>query len=161
MKLLLCCSLVAWFAASNCAEPERSLAIRRIGESGDKSQLPAVHAALDDENLEVRESAARVLIAMGDASSVPHLREALSDREGIVRSHAAEALLRIGGVSELPAAARLIETDPDPTARAATVRVVGELDDPAVIPILERALDDDSPIVRTEASTALKRHTDR
>ena len=173
MRLLLYTSLLISFAASGC-EPDqlreravapdwqvRSHAIRRIGELRDPTLLPVVHAALADERLEVRESAARVLIAMGDSSSLPYLRKALSDRAGIVRSHAAEALIAIGGTSELPAARHLIENDDDPTARAATVRVLGELDDPAVVPILKRALDDQSPIVRGEAAAALKRRGDR
>lgn len=133
----------------------RSHAIRAIGEVRDRTLLPEVHAALRDDRLEVRESAGRIMAWMGDSSSRGPLRAALSDREGIVRSHAAAALIAIGGVDELDAVREIVENDADPTARAATARILGELRDPAVLPVLVGALDDESAMVRGEAADAI------
>ncbi len=133
----------------------RSTAIRAIGDVRDPQLLPVVHGALDDERLEVRESAGRILAWMGDASSREPLHRALGDREGIVRSHAAAALARIGGIDEIPALASLVQNDPDPTARASTVRVLGEIHAPAAVTVLIAALHDESAMVRGEAADAL------
>lgn len=133
----------------------RSQAIRAIGEVRDADLLPVVHEALRDERLEVRESAGRVLVSLGNASSRAPLRNALSDPDGIVRSHSAEALLRIGGIEELGRIAELLENDTDPTARATIARALGSMRDPAVVPVLIGALDDENPMVRGEAAEAI------
>lgn len=132
----------------------RSHAIRVIGELRDTTLLPVVHAALADERLEVRESASRVLGTLGDATSRAPLREALRDDAGIVRSHAAAGLLRIGGAGELAAVAQLVEDDPDPSVRAVTVMALSASRLPEAIPLLLRALGDDSAVVRGEAVDA-------
>jgi HEAT repeat protein len=133
----------------------RSQAVRTAGEVAGRELLPDIQAALRDERLEVRESAARVLIDLGDATSREPLQQALRDPAGIVRTHAAAALLRILGAEALDIVAPIATQDDDPTARAATVRAIGELHHAAAVPVLTRSLGDSSAMVRGEAADAL------
>lgn len=133
----------------------RSNAVRVIGEVRDQELLPEVHALLGDQQMEVRESASRVLTLIGDSSSRAPLRKALSDAAAPVRSHAAEALIMLGGVEDLPALGQLLEKDVEPSVRAIVAMSLGSVHDPAVVPVLVAALDDESAIVRGEAAGAI------
>lgn len=68
----------------------------------DAAAVPALMAALKDEDDLVRREAAAVLKQIGDASAVPALIETLKDEDVAIRQAAAEALGRIGGPSAVP-----------------------------------------------------------
>ena len=133
----------------------RSNAVRTIGEVRDPELLPQVHTLLADPRMEVRESAGRVLTMMADSSSRAPLRKALSDSSAPVRTRAAEALITLRGVEDLPLLEPLLEKDPDSNVRAIVAMSLGGFGDPAVVPLLIGALDDESAVVRGEAVGAL------
>jgi HEAT repeat protein len=133
----------------------RSNAVRTIGQVRDQDLLPEVHALLADPQMEVRESAGRVLTLMANSSSREALHKALSDPSGAVRARAAEALITLAEVKDLPLLAPLLEKDEDTDVRALLAMSLGGFRDPAVVPLLVGALDDESAIVRGEAVGAL------
>jgi len=133
----------------------RTHTLGAIGDVGDRSLLPEVHAALEDENLEVREAASRLLQQVGNASSRRPLRLALKDKEPIVRSNAAEALVLLAEDGDFAVLEAVLESDPDAGVRARTAAALGQVSGSAARRLLLMAVRDPSPTVRIEAVESL------
>lgn len=101
--------------------------------------------ALTDVSSEVRQAAALALAAHPAESAAPILIRALSDEDTMVQTLAANALCRTGKtvvpilIGGFPAAS--------PSVKIHMMRILAELRDPRAIPVMMKAMDDDSAIL--------------
>ncbi len=88
-------------ATSHPMKLVRKNAARVLGTMGDRSAVPALIAALKDQDFGVRAEAARSLGLLTDESAVSALSEAAgNDTDALVRRNAREALERIKAYQE-------------------------------------------------------------
>ncbi len=108
-----------------------------------------------DSDLEVRAVAVYALGARGEESAITALVNCLGDSSTFLARTAADALTRIGqpAVSALMAALK----HPDAQTRGLAARALAHLKDPASIPALFNALEDDSAFVQYWADEGLDR----
>ena len=100
---------------------------------------------LTDISIEVRQAAALALAAHPTEKAGPALVRALNDEDALVQTLASNALSAIGK----PAIPILLEAFPQasPSAKVHMMRVLAEVRDPRAIPIMMKAMDDDSAIL--------------
>ncbi|HNR99327.1 MAG TPA: DUF1080 domain-containing protein [Planctomycetota bacterium] len=112
------------FAAKLPALPPASRAalIAVLAGRGDQAALPAVLAALDDADQDVRVAAITALATLGDASAVPPLLAAAA-RGGATGEAAARTLARLPGDDVSRALVRTLQDKPDTAATAADILV--------------------------------------
>lgn len=116
----------------------RAQATLSLGKIGNPEDVPALQAAVRDEEWPVRAQAANALEMIGDVSTIPALQELTVDREWWVRLNASRALANIGPEGERALARVLEGADRYARDRAVatleergvTRRVVGELAQP-------------------------------
>ncbi len=101
--------------------------------------------AMNDVSSEVRQAAALALAAHPVEEAAPVLVRAMNDDDAMVQMLAANALSGIGK-SVVP---MLIDEFPQasPSVKIHMIRVLSELRDPRAIPVMMKALDDDSAIL--------------
>ena len=133
--------------------PEQARAVQAV-----ERQLVAMIQALDDEDAEIRKTAASALGEFQDERALAALVRALSDRDAEVRRWAAWALGEIGRPH--PDAVRglvgVLERDAVAEVRRWGAWALGEIDDPMPASALARALlNDNSAEVRRWAAWAL------
>ena len=132
---------------------ELDAAIEKLGEIGEPA-IPALMKAGQDKNLQVRRSAAQVLIQMGPPA-IPALAKALKNSDADVRSNAAEALGRIGAEAKtaLPQLVPLLK-DSNADVRSSAASALGSLGPEAktVLPQLVSLLKDSTPGVRSSVA---------
>lgn len=116
---------------------------------------PDLIRALADSDLEVRAVAVYALGTRGDKSAVTALVNYLADPSSFLARTAADALIRIGR----PAVSALIDAlkHPDAQTRGLAARALAHIKDPAAIPALFNALEDDSAFVQYWADEGLDR----
>jgi len=140
------------------AGPEaRAGAVELLGELDDLDALPVLRRALADSSGQVRVRAAQALGRRRDMASVPALCAALQYAPDL-RGAAVYALGEIGDGSALDALAALLVGPgriADAAGRQLTLRALGQLKDPAAIPILAVAVRDTEPAVRETAADVL------
>jgi HEAT repeat protein len=114
------------------------------------AQAPELEAdgfieALNDVSSEVRQAAALALAAHPTEKAVPALVRALNDDDAMVQTLASNALSVIGK----PAIPTLLDAFPQasPSAKVHLMRVLAEVRDPRAIPVMMKAMDDDSAIL--------------
>ncbi len=114
------------------------------------AQMPAIHAncfvaALEDGSSEVRQAAALALAAHPAQEAVPALVHALSDADSMVQTLSANALTAIGKA----AVPQLLEAFPraSPSGKIHLMRALADLRDPRAIPLMMKAMDEDSAIL--------------
>ncbi len=112
-------------------------------------------AALEDEDVSVRQCAALAITQHGDARAVPGLVRLLSDPDSLLARLAANALVAIG----TPAVPPLLELlrDGKPLARFEAVRALALIGDPRAIPALMAVLEEDSTLMEYWADEGLRR----
>jgi HEAT repeat protein len=115
-----------------------------LGMGKDKSAIPALLDALNDQYFTVRASAALALGNIGDAQVIPSLLPLLKDKEGEVRSAACVAIARFRDPSTFDDVTNVLLDDPLIEVRQFAVRALGETKHPAAIPFLMEALRDSS-----------------
>ena len=137
-------------------ERELDAAIEKLGEIGEPA-IPALMAALQDKNLQVRRSAAEVLKQIG-RPAIPALAKALKNSDANVRSSAASALGRIGAEAQtaLPQLVPLLK-DSDAKVRSSAASALGSRSGEAktALPQLVPLLKDSDANVRHSAASAL------
>jgi len=135
---------------------ELDAAIEKLGEIGEPA-IPALMKAGQDKNLQVRRSAAQVLIQMGPPA-IPALAKALKNSDADVRSNAAEALGRIGAEAKtaLPQLVPLLK-DSHADVRSNAAEALGRIGAEAktALPQLVPLLKDSHANVRSNAAEAL------
>ena len=140
-------------AVHNPGPGERRLELLQPpGDSGDP--LARLVAALDDENLVVRRTAARLLAEQGEAAA-PALAATQEDEDMLVRRTGLVALCRLGGGNALAAVATAL-TDSSAMVRLVAVQYLESLHprSDAVAALLDRACTDSNDKVRTIAARA-------
>ncbi|HUH97130.1 MAG TPA: HEAT repeat domain-containing protein, partial [Anaerolineales bacterium] len=102
-------------------------------------------AALTDASAEVRQAAALALAAHPVEEAAPQLARALGDEDAMVQTLAANALSRIGK-SAVPT---LLEAfgHCSPAAKIHVMRTLAEIRDPRAIPLMMKAMDEDSALL--------------
>ena len=129
----------------------RWMAAVALGDIGDPEAIPALMAALDDEDTYVRSRAALALGEIGEAA-LAGLIAALRDGNDRVRWGAALALGEIGGSSAVEALVGAL-SDPDEGVRQRVAGALGDIGEPAV-PSLIEALRSDEEVRRQGAIAA-------
>jgi hypothetical protein len=119
------------------------------------SAVPALAAALQDENLVVRRTAVRLLVELGEPAR-PALADALTNTDVLVRRTAVSCLCDPPTADALPHLKTALQ-DPDPLLRLAAVNLVVQVEPKTqeVTALLEQARQDESAAVRDIASRAL------
>lgn len=160
----------------------RYVAAWALGDIGDAAAVPALLAALNDENSEVRRYATRALIKL-NRLAVPPLLEYLAEAEGegaagAIRAvgdiadkraldalllqaegeHRAEAFLALGKLRDPKAESALIAglADPDSQVRMNAAMALGPLGGPASAEALSKTLEDDVHVVREWSARSLE-----
>jgi HEAT repeat protein len=115
-----------------------------FGISKDKSAVPALLDALNDQYFTVRASAALALGNIGDAQVIPSLLPLLKDKDGEVRSAACVAIAKFRDPSTFDDITNVLLDDPLIEVRQSAAIALGETKHPAAIPFLMEALRDSS-----------------
>ncbi|MDB5357793.1 MAG: lyase domain protein repeat-containing protein [Phycisphaerales bacterium] len=116
------------FSSSNMQSDDpvrRAKAAAKLGASRDPAAVPALAAALNDVDVQVRRAAAAALGEIGGAEAIAALVAALWDRRSFVQYEATAALTKIG----LPAAAYVMSglTSPDQGVRDTAAMLVRQI----------------------------------
>lgn len=119
------------------------------------SPLEWLIAALNDQAAEVREAAALALSAHPAKEAAPALVRALSDEDAMVGTLAANALIAIGQ----PAVPILLDSfaDAPQRGRIHALRALAEIGDHRAIPLMMKAMGEDSAILHYWANEGLER----
>lgn len=153
--LAVALSATAVCAADGQASPaERRAAVLKLADQGEAA-VPALAAALQDENLVVRRTAVRMLVEVG-APAREALAAALSNSDALVRRAALSGLSDPLTPEALPHLARSIG-DPDPVMRLTAVNMLVQLTPRTeeITGLLEQARKDEFGAVRDVAARAL------
>ena len=119
-------------------------AVRTLAQMSEVDENSFIEA-LNDVSSEVRQAAALALAAHPAEEAAPALVRALNDEDAMVQTLAANALCTIGK----PVVPIIMEEFPQasPSVRIHMKRVLAEVRDPRAIPIMMKAMDDDSAIL--------------
>jgi HEAT repeat protein len=137
----------------------RRIAAKKLGDLGDQVNVPALlPVLLNDVDPAVRQSSAESLEVLGGEEAVEGLLAALKDPIKGVRLAAARGIRALAPGAAIPEMSRLALEDPIWEIRVQATRALGNSGDPAVLPVLEKALEDQDKNVRAAASNALSVH---
>ncbi|HEY9152245.1 MAG TPA: HEAT repeat domain-containing protein [Anaerolineales bacterium] len=119
-------------------------AVRTMAQMSDADADCFIHA-LNDVSSDVRQAAALALAAHPLEKAAPVLIRALNDDDVMVQTLAANALSAIGK----PIVPVLMEVFPlaSPSVKIHMMRVLAEIRDPRAIPVMMKAMDEDSAIL--------------
>ncbi|MDT8423859.1 MAG: HEAT repeat domain-containing protein [Desulfuromonadales bacterium] len=167
---------------ANTKSGRRYIAAWALGEIADPAGIPALIAALDDPDHQVRRYATRSLIKLNRAA-VPPLLDVLSAGSvravaGAIRAlgdigdqraldallqqlsgeHRSEAILALGKLKDRRAAAAMISAldDPDWRIRMNAAMALGPLGGPAAVESLRKTLEDEVRVVREWSARSLE-----
>jgi HEAT repeat protein len=126
--------------------------VARRAASGDDSNLIALAHALTHTDALVAAAAAEVLGLIGDDRAVPDLIGAFRTRDVVVGAAVAEALGRCGDRVAIP---WLIAAIRQPFCKSSALVALGNLGDGRSRGVIQDALEDDDPTVRSSACRAL------
>jgi HEAT repeat protein len=135
--------------------PERVLAARSLGASGDWRVFQPLLHATTTRSTDVRIAAVTALGILGDRRAVPRLHDLARTAEGSLRYHAIAALAHLEDESSRPVLIKLL-ADPDPETRKFAVRALGWIKGEGVLAALSAVLDDPQVAVRTEVVQQLR-----
>ena len=135
----------------------RALALAELVRRG-RATAPALSAALDSGDPEVRLQALRALAEIADPASAASFARFLDAPDERMRAFAAQGLSRIGDSRALPALARAIDDYPDELHRLYTPAVVELIArGPAALPAVAPLLAAPSPSTRARALIVVRR----
>lgn len=118
---------------------------------------PLLWALQNDPYAPTREIAAQGLGYIGDERAAAPLAAALKDPDAYVRRRAAAALVTVPAAAVVPQLSETATKDKAPEVRRFAVEALGWVGGPQVIPALNQATADESPIVRRYAAIQLGR----
>ncbi len=119
-----------------------------------------LRAHLDDPDARVRRQAVQQLCIIGDPAATEALLPLLQDESAEVRTYAVQALAVMRDVRALPALCAAYERDEMLGLRPDIITAVGNTNDEAALPLLLRALNESTPLVRSAALHALRKYYD-
>ncbi len=153
MVLGLCLAAVGYTQTGPSAAERRTALLRQATQG--TAALPALSAALQDENLVVRRTAVRLLTALGEPAR-PALTGALSNSDVLVRRTALSTLCDPPTAASLPHLAKAVK-DPDPLLRLTAINLLVQLKPQTqeIYTLLEQARQDESSAVREIAGRAV------
>ncbi len=125
------------------------------------AQIPQTPAGcfmekLSDPWVEVRQAAALALVMHPQEAAIAPLLEALKDEDRLVGTLAAKALAEIGKPAVPPILAALT-ADAQPAVRIHLMQVLAEIRDPRSIPVMMKAMEEDSALLNHWAEEGLER----
>ena len=121
---------------------QRRDALRALKDAAPDVAVPALIAALDDSENQVRIAAAQTLALFRTPEAVAALVQALNDQDYLVCDAVSEALKGVGQPA-VPGLIALLESD-NANARSAAVDILGTIRDPQAVPALIGRLFDTS-----------------
>jgi len=116
----------------------REAAAESLGQMDDARVIPGLIAALADKNETVHHTARRALVERGD-QALARLAADLQHPNWKVRQVAAQTLGEVGGITSLNALLSAID-DSDVDVRIATIRALGDIDEPSAVSSLVKSL---------------------
>ncbi len=119
-----------------------------------KPAVPALVAALQDEQRVIRKDVARILGQIGDNEAIPALIAVLQDSSDEVRRAAAEALGQLRDAIAVAPLRSLLQ-DEHETVRRSAAESLGQIGEPIAVTDLISALEDESESVRVVAAWSL------
>lgn len=134
---------------------ERWWAIRALSAIDDQGVPPLLIRALDDESALVRQAAVLGLRIHPSPKAIPALSQALEDHDRLTAQLASDALAACGKDAVESLGHALLS--PVSSVRIEAARALAGMDDPGVISLLFRALDDSSVSVNFWAEHGLER----
>jgi HEAT repeat protein len=132
---------------------QRWWAVRTLSQFANQRVTELILSALADQSAEIRQAAALALAHNPDPVSVPALIAALADSDSLVVTLAANALIAVGP-DTVPALMDVLQHGKH-SARLAAVRALAEIKDPRAIPVLMKALEEDSALLQFWAEAGL------
>ena len=137
----------------------RRIAAKLLGDIGDPANVPIlVELMQQDVDPAVRQSSAESLGLLEGEEAIAGLVAGLKDPIKGVRLAAARAIRNIAPGAAISEMARLALEDPIWEIRVQATRALGNSGNPSVLPVLERALEDEDKNVRAAAANALSVH---
>jgi HEAT repeat protein len=137
----------------------RSIGAMRLGDVGDSrhASVLARHLREDSDGI-VRQRAAESLASVGGDESVTALIVGLEDPMDNVRLAAVRGVRQLDPATAIPQLSRLLLEDPIWEIRVQAARALGSTGDPAVVAVLQSALEEENEFVSSAASNALRVH---
>ena len=133
---------------------QRWWALRTIGQFA-APPVELLLRGLEDGSADVRAAAALALAAHPAGQAAPALAAAIRDEDNLVGMLAVNALVAIGK----PAVPVLLEAYPasNPRGRIQTMRALADIRDPRSIPLMMKAIEEQSALLRFWAEQGLER----
>lgn len=135
-------------------------AVRALAEVGGPEAIPALQAALESRDQNLRATAALATGHLGKRLPeaveplLPVLARLLQDPDGFVRQAAVHGFSLCGDVS-IPVLGKVLQESPHQSARSRAASALRNLHSVAAAPLLFQCLADENPLVRTYAHEAL------
>jgi HEAT repeat protein len=130
-------------------------ALRAMAEIECPATRDALLRAVRDPDPRLRQCALVGLRLQPDERLLPQAPALLADRDGLTASLAAGALVALGELAT-PLLVKVLQDAPQ-AARLQAVRALAHIQDPRSIPVLFKALDEDSAVMEYWASEGLER----
>lgn len=131
-------------------------AIEGLSGNVGEAVVQQLESALDSSHGSVREAAANAIGRTGAEDAIPALIETLDDSEENVRWFAVESLRKLNAQQAVPRLCELVKNDESARVREIATTTLGELGQPAAVPCLRHALDDENERVQQKAVASLK-----
>jgi HEAT repeat protein len=130
-------------------------ALRVLAEIQSPAAREALLQGVEDPNHRLRQCALLGLRLQPDERLLSRAPSLLADRDALTASLAGDALIALG-TQATPALVKTLQDAPQ-SARLQAVRALARIQDPRSIPVLFKALDEDSALVEYWASEGLER----
>ncbi|MFP4026922.1 MAG: HEAT repeat domain-containing protein [Candidatus Brocadiia bacterium] len=131
-------------------------AIGAVNQQMGKPAVERLKELLQHTKPSVRESAANALGKVGSDDAVQSLLGVLNDKAENVRWFGVESLRKLDAVRAVPRLCEVLENDESARVREITANALGDIGQPAAVPVLREALADKNERVREAAVSALK-----
>lgn len=137
-------------------------ATRALRHFADPSTLPALLAAVEDENVHVRAGALEALGAFpGQVElTLPLLQRGLADLSDSLRNASLSSMVELVSSDQASQTLLRFAEDEDPVLRLGVVRAAERLESHAAVEILRRLVVDPNPLVASSAVEGLGKHLD-